>query len=91
MVIKVFDKSVDVEDYEIIVKNTKEGKLLISISYENVFSIEFSEQDTKRLNDTMFSALKVLSSTQCHTEDLQQAINLYKTVVVEPTVSGCRK
>ena len=91
MIIKVFDKMVAVEDYEIIVKNTQEGKLLMLIGYEDVFSIEFSEEDTKRLNDTMHSAFKVLSSTTCNSEDVQKAINLYKNVVVDPIISGCGK
>lgn len=92
MIITVFDKAVEVEDYEIVVKNTKEGKLLVTIGYEGVFSVEFSDKDTKRLNDTMFAALKVLASSKCSTENVQEAIDLYKkVVVVDPAMSNCRK
>jgi hypothetical protein len=88
MIITVFDKTVEVDDYEIIVKNNQEGELVLSIKYDGVFSVECTEHDTKRVADALNAAVAVLSKMNCNT--IEQEIGLTKEVFIDPAVAGCR-
>lgn len=60
MRVTLFDKTIELEDYEVIVKTTKEGTLTTAISTEDVFLIELDAKDTNRIYETFLSAIKML-------------------------------
>jgi hypothetical protein len=86
MKVVLLGNEVTLEDYEVLVRSTKERKIIASIVEEGVFSIEFDEVDTHRFLDTVSSALKILSTITPSTISPAD-IDLHK-VTLGP--SGCQ-
>lgn len=68
MKVTLMDKTFDIEDFEIIVKNTRDGNLVSSfteVGDASVFEMVLDEAETKRLINTFSSAISYMNNSTC--------------------------